>query len=136
MSTINDLKFTYCFGIPEWKILDARKTKIYLEGFISKCLYLYGQYIRAERVGLSVIDEHTPVDFVDDVCILAAMALVHLDEVYASTADNKTVSAPYLLQAACVLEILLSNSPSNYSARLLLTRIQLVLGVGSLAMKS
>jgi hypothetical protein len=132
VSKINDLKFAYCFSIPSDK---TREAKDLLEDFVGKCLSVYDQFLGSKKHA-SDVDKTTPVEAADDACLLAAMALVRLDEMHKSLAEEKAVWGPYLLQAAYLLDVLLSKSPSNYQAQLLLTRIQLILGAGSLAMKT
>ncbi|KAI9839626.1 MAG: hypothetical protein M1819_002252 [Sarea resinae] len=67
----------------------------------------------------------------DDVCILAVMALVRLAEMKSGPADAKLC----MIQAAALLDFLLSQSQHNYQARLLSVRLHMILGTGSLAMQ-
>lgn len=63
----------------------------------------------------------------DDLCVVAAMAIL---------SDNKDESGPShtsLLKAAAILNCLVSHSPHNYNALLMLVRVYLALGAGSLA---
>lgn len=69
----------------------------------------------------------------DDLCILAAMALLRTD------GDSQTqmqVSESAVIRATAILEHLLSYSPHNYEARLVLVRAYLLLGAGSLALEN
>ena len=63
----------------------------------------------------------------DDAAILAAMALMHL---------HKHGEFNALLRAAVVLEFLLFHSKHNYDALLILVRLYLFLGAGSLAVRT
>lgn len=63
----------------------------------------------------------------DDLCVLAAMAVL------SDTTEESGPSHTSLLKAAAILDCLISNSPHNYNALLMLVRIYLALGAGSLA---
>lgn len=69
----------------------------------------------------------------DDLCILAAMALLRTGE---STETQTQVLDTSVIRAAAILERLLSDSPHNYEARLLLVRAYVLLGAGSLALST
>lgn len=73
-----------------------------------------------------------PVQPRDDLCILAAMAMIKLHEEYI----KKPFPIPQagLITASIILHHLVSYSPHNHEARLLLTRIHLLLGATTLAM--
>lgn len=60
------------------------------------------------------------------------MSLIRFDAV----AKRGKAPSPVLIRAAGVLEHLLINSPHNYQALLFLVRIYLLLGAGSLALKT
>jgi N-terminal acetyltransferase B complex non-catalytic subunit len=132
VSKINELKFAYCFSIPIERSLDVKES---MESFVCTCLSVYEQFLRTTKNDVSTASNPS-VQSADDACLLAVMTLVRLDQAHATVETDKKTSVPYLLQAACLLELLLSKSPSNYQAQLLLARIQLLLGVGSLAMKT
>lgn len=68
----------------------------------------------------------------DDFCIIAAMALLQPNT--AGQASEK-VSNTALIRAAGILEHLLIDSPHNYEAILMLIRIYLLLGAGSIALR-
>ncbi len=94
-----------------------------LIAFINNCLRLY-------KVSL-LFDLDQPVTDRrpgDDAGILAAMALVHLTY-WHSGHDNA------LLRAILILELLLLHSKHNYDALLILVRLYVVYGAGSLALE-
>lgn len=68
----------------------------------------------------------------DDFCIIAAMALLQPSS--AGQASEK-ISNTALIRAAGILEHLLIDSPHNYEAILMLIRIYLLLGAGSIALR-
>lgn len=68
---------------------------------------------------------------IDDLCILAAMALLRTD----GTSQTQVPEAA-IIRAVAILEHMLSNSPSNYEGRLVLVRAYLLLGAGSLALEN
>lgn len=68
----------------------------------------------------------------DDLCILAAMALLRTD---GSSQTHTQVPENAVIRAAAILEHLLSDAPDNYEARLVLVRAYLLMGAGSLALK-
>lgn len=70
---------------------------------------------------------------IDDLCILAAMALLRTD---GSPETQMQVPGAAVIRATAILERLLSDSPHNYEARLLLVRAYLLLGAGSLALST
>lgn len=69
----------------------------------------------------------------DDLCILAAMALLRTD---GTPEGQAQVSEAAIIRAVAILEHLLSNSPHNYEARMMLVRAYLLLGTGSLALEN
>lgn len=64
------------------------------------------------------------------------MSLVRLSEIDMKSRNDAPLRGSHLVQAAALLEHLLSKSQQNYQALLFLVRIQLLLGAGSLAMKT
>ncbi|WEW61277.1 hypothetical protein PRK78_006767 [Emydomyces testavorans] len=123
---VNALKFEYCFQLS----LQA-DTVSHVEDFARRCLQ---QFQAGRRLGLA---EELPSTIEtqpsDDFCLLAAMSLMR---VHGENADLNPYLHPGLIQAAGILEHLLLKSPHNYEALLLLVRIYLLLGAGSLALKT
>ncbi|GAB1191620.1 hypothetical protein APSETT444_000800 [Aspergillus pseudonomiae] len=129
VTTINALKLEYCF------VLSANETnvsKTQVEDFISRCLQVYREADRPERSSAPSTIESQPSD---DLCLLAAMSLIRFSGTWISGNQDK-IPDTVLIRAAAILERLLSDSPHNYQALLLLVRIYLRLGVGSLALKA
>ena len=129
VTTINALKLEYCF------VLSANETnvsKTQVEDFISRCLKVYREADRPERSSAPSTIESQPSD---DLCLLAAMSLIRFSGTWISGNQDK-IPDTVLIRAAAILERLLSDSPHNYQALLLLVRIYLRLGVGSLALKA
>lgn len=92
-----------------------------IDAFITSCLRLYKL---SSPLGAKLpASERQPGD---DACILAVMALIRLFKSGENTA---------LLRGALLLELLLSRSKHNYDALLMLVRIYIYMGAGSLAMK-
>lgn len=98
-----------------------------VEDFVCRCLRDFREAGRADAGNTPSTIEAEPTD---DLCLLAAMALVRL---YGATSGS--VVGHVLVQAAGILEHLLLKSPHNYEALLLLVRIYLLLGAGSLALR-
>lgn len=97
--------------------------------FIIECINLYKTSLSAMTAPSS---NNNPGE---DACILAAMALVHLSRLEKHPGYYKS-SSPYLLQAAALLEFLMSHSEHNYQALLILVRIYGIIGGGSLAFRT
>ncbi|KAI9789744.1 MAG: hypothetical protein M1816_005783 [Peltula sp. TS41687] len=97
--------------------------------FITDCVNLY-------KVSLSAVTPSSSSNNPgEDACILAAMVLVHLSQ-HEKPAETWQSSSPCLLQAAALLEFLLSHSAHNYQALLILVRIYGILGCHPLAFKT
>ena len=93
-----------------------------LRAFVSNCLRLYKLSL---PLGSNLpVSERRPGD---DAAILAVMALMHL---------HKHGEFNALLRAAVALDFLLSHSKHNYDALLILVRLYLFLGAGSLAVRT
>ncbi len=93
-----------------------------LEAFVGNCIRLYKL---SSDLGIDrVYSDNKPGD---DAGILAVMGLVLLSD---------PVHKRYLLLIAQLLECLLRRSKHNYHALLILVRIYLILGAGSLAMRT
>lgn len=129
MGVINSLKFEYCF---ELRFESNKESKSQVEDFICRCIREFRSKNRGYARDSASTIEAEPTD---DLCILAAMSLIRLHEACAGASPS---SAPDidLIQAAGILEHLLLKSPHNYEALLLLVRIYLLLGAGSLALKT
>ena len=115
---INVLKLDYYLIVSHE---DNLEVSTLLTAFVSNCLRLYKVSL---SLGLGLpASERRPGD---DAAILAAMGLVHLFKVGQNCA---------LLRCAIVLDFLLCNSRHNYDALLILIRVYIYLGAGSLALK-
>ncbi|OAT05409.1 cytoskeleton organization protein [Blastomyces gilchristii SLH14081] len=130
VAAINALKFEYCFQLSLKG--DEKPSVQKVENFVSRCLRIYRSTERPNQSAAPSTIESQPSD---DLCLLAVMALIRLHE---TNNESKPDVAPHaaLVQAAALIENLLLKSPCNYEALLLLVRIYLLLGAGSLALKS
>lgn len=114
---VNVLKLEYYLLISRDE--NCNRTSLLL-AFISSCLRLYKL---SSYFGLQLpVSDRRPGD---DAALLAAMGLIRL---------FKQGKKPALLQSVIVLEHLLSHSKHNYDALLILVRLYVFLGAGSLAM--
>ncbi|PLB54463.1 cytoskeleton organization protein [Aspergillus steynii IBT 23096] len=129
VAAINGLKFEYCFLL---SADESNVTKSKVEEFASRCLQKYRDVERPERDAASSTIESQPSD---DLLLLAAMSLIRFGETLASTNQEQVLNLIHI-RAAAILERLLQDSPHNYQALLLLVRIYLRLGAGSLALKT
>lgn len=129
VATINALKLEYCFCL---SANEENVSKPQVEDFIVRCLQVYREVQRPEKTSAPTTIESQPSD---DLCILAAMSLMRFSEPCTSVADQQIPDA-VLIRAAAILERLLVDSPHNYQALLLVVRIYLRLGAGSLALSS
>lgn len=114
--------------------MEGADSKQKVEELVTRCMKLYhsssqGQTEKTEQKaeGASSTIESQPRD---DLCILAAMSLLRTSE---SSETPARVSDTALIRAAAILEHLVQDSPHNYQALLLLVRIYLMVGAGSLA---
>ncbi|KAI9781440.1 MAG: hypothetical protein M1839_006034 [Geoglossum umbratile] len=123
---VNILKFEYLIDLS----LDSDPTSIVAEDFIVSCISIY-----KSSLPLSFGLEPTDTQYGDDSCILAAMSLVRLAN-SPSGGNTFSHSRGYLLQAAALLEFLVSRSRHNFQAILLLVRLYGLLGACSLAMEA
>ncbi|KAL2215610.1 cytoskeleton organization protein [Thermoascus aurantiacus ATCC 26904] len=126
VAKINALKLEYCFKLSSD---DSSVSREQVEDFVSRCLQEYRSTARPSQSESPSTIESQPSD---DLCLIAAMSLIRFDAV----ASQGKAPSPVLIRAAGVLEHLLRNSPHNYHALLLLVRIYLLLGAGSLALKT
>ncbi|KAG5290159.1 cytoskeleton organization protein [Histoplasma ohiense] len=129
VATINALKYEYCFqfSFEGDKKLSVQK----VENFVSRCLRIYRNTDRPNQHSAPSTIESQPSD---DLCLLAVMALIRFHQT--NIGSKRDAPHPALIQAAALIENLLLKSPHNYEALLLLVRIYLLLGAGSLALKS
>lgn len=125
---INALKIEYCFRL--FSVEPAARGAI--TDFARRCLVAFHDIKRPDQDASQSIVETQPSD---DLCLLAAMSLLKGSDHQLRTAENKSPSH-VLICAAAIIEHLLQKSPHNYHALLLLVRIYLLLGAGSLAMKT
>lgn len=116
---------------------NSEVAKSSVETFVRECIELYNRFSSAsktnksgkEKQGDAAAMESHPMD---DFCIIAVMALVTSRQ--AGDHSNKA-SNTALIRAAGLLEQLLIDSPHNSGAILILIRIYLLLGAGSIALK-
>ncbi|KAJ5896158.1 uncharacterized protein N7473_005557 [Penicillium subrubescens] len=132
---INALKLDYCLNIsgPESKPSQQK-----IDDLVARCLKLYQTAYEEGKAkkstggaqGASSTIESQPID---DLCILAAMCLLQPTEMGEKEAQ---IPGTALIRAAGILERLCRDSPHNYEALLLLVRVYLLLGAGSLALST
>lgn len=115
-SEINALKLDYALRVSK------SRSQSTFETFVCNCIRLYkvSNCLGNDRV----YSDNKPGD---DAGILAAMGLVRLSE---------SKGKRYLLLSAQILDFLLARSKHNYQALLTLVRVYVMLGAGSLAMKT
>ncbi|KAL3437638.1 N-acetyltransferase B complex non catalytic subunit-domain-containing protein [Aspergillus tetrazonus] len=129
VAVINALKLEYCFLLSS-NASDVSREEV--EDFVSRCLKEYRQVERPDRGAAPSTIESQPSD---DLCILAAMGLLRFSGNWVSSKQEE-IPDIMLVRAAAILERLIVDSPHNYQALLLLVRLYLRLGVGSLALKT
>ncbi|KAJ5907744.1 hypothetical protein N7495_000426 [Penicillium taxi] len=125
VSKINTLKLDYCLNISG---PDEKPSKQKIEELVVNCLKLY-QEAKNESQEASNPLESSPRD---DLCILASTGLLFMSDVW----GHGQIEETSLIRAAAILEHLLCDSPHNYQALLLLVRVYLLLGAGSLALSA
>ena len=126
---INALKLEYCFQLSsEEGNISGQEA----ESFVARCLQVYREAPRPERDSEPSTIESRPID---DLCVLAAMCLIRSTGLL-SDDRGQSMRDIALIRAASILEHLLHDSPYNYTALLLLTRVYLLLGAGSCALKT
>ncbi|KAF9884168.1 hypothetical protein FE257_002226 [Aspergillus nanangensis] len=130
VATINALKFEYCLLLSA-DASNASKPKV--EDFVSRCLQIYRETDRPENSETPSAIESQPSD---DLCLLAAMSLIRFSGAWITGNQDKEAPDTALIRAAAILDRLLVDSPHNYQGLLLLVRIYLRLGAGSLALKT
>lgn len=137
VAMINALKLDYCLNI---SASESKPSQPKTEALIARCLKLYqaaykeGKAQKSEggAQGASSTIESQPID---DLCILAAMCLLQPVETNEDEAQAQVLGTA-LIRAAAILERLCRDSPHNYQALLLLVRVYLLLGAGSLALST
>lgn len=129
VAVINALKFEYCFLL---SADESNVSKSKVEDFASRCIQKYREVERPERDASSSTIESQPSD---DLLLLAAMSMIRFGETLVSDQQEQVLNLIHI-RAAAILERLLQDSPHNYQALLLLVRIYLRLGAGSLALST
>ncbi|BCR92013.1 MDM20/NAA25 family protein [Aspergillus chevalieri] len=124
VAVINALKLEYCFQLSS---NEASITTQKTEDYIGRCLKAYSELHHPEQKSDESAIESQPSD---DLCLLAAMSLMRFGH------EGEQIPDTALIRAAGILDRLLVDSPHNYQALLLLVRIYLRLGAGSLALKT
>ncbi|KAL4978030.1 N-acetyltransferase B complex non catalytic subunit-domain-containing protein [Aspergillus desertorum] len=129
VAVINALKLEYCFLLSS-NVSNVPRER--MEDFVSRCLKEYRGAERPDQGSAPSTIESQPSD---DLCILAAMGLLRFSGNWVSSKQGE-IPDIMLIRAAAILERLIVNSPHNYQALLLLVRLYLRLGTGSLALKT
>lgn len=129
VAVINALKLEYCFLLSSDASNVSRQKA---EDFVSRCLKEYHKAESPDRNSAPSTIESRPSD---DLCVLAAMGLLRFSSNWLSP-NQEEIPDIMLIRAAAILERLVVDSPHNYHGLLLLARIYLRLGAGSLALKS
>ncbi|KAL4950244.1 N-acetyltransferase B complex non catalytic subunit-domain-containing protein [Aspergillus filifer] len=129
VAVINALKLEYCFLLSS-DASNVSKEKV--EEFVSRCLKEYREVERPDKSFAPSTIESQPSD---DLCVLAAMALLRFSGSWVSSKQEE-IPDVMLIRAAALLERLVADSPHNSQALLLLVRLYLRLGAGSLALKT
>ncbi|KAJ5281589.1 hypothetical protein N7478_006961 [Penicillium angulare] len=126
--TINSLKLDYCLNVSA--VDNPSKQK--LEELVTRCMSLYQSSATNEiaKTEKNSKEESSTIESQprDDLCILAAMAILSGNNDQSDAASHAS-----FVRAAAVLERLIIDSPHNYQALLMLVRIYLLFGAGSLA---
>ena len=126
---INCLKLEYCLLFSS---AQKAPSKPEVQGFVARCLRTYRGQERPKTEASPKTESHPR----DDLCILGCMVLIRFSAAWENCNPEEAISDTALIRGAAILEYLLSDSPHNYQAILLLVRIYLLLGAGSLAMKT
>ncbi|KAL3481650.1 N-acetyltransferase B complex non catalytic subunit-domain-containing protein [Aspergillus californicus] len=129
VALINSLKLEYCFLLSSDAATVSREKA---EDFVSRCLK---EYRKNERPGQDSAPSTIESQPSDDLCVLAAMGLIRFSSTWVSS-KQEDIPDIMLIRAAAILERLVVDSPHNYQALLLLVRLYLRLGAGSLALKA
>lgn len=126
ITAINAFKLEYCFSLFSSENTSAKK----VEDFVSRCLKIY-------RVTKQPESKETAIETQprDDLGLLVVMSLIRTSDHWQRVQLQKGPSTE-LIRAAALLEHFLQDSTHNYQLLLLLVRVYLLLGAGSLAMKT
>ena len=122
------LKFRYCFHI---STLEGETAVKEIETFAAECVMKY-------RTGGTIPDSTMKKEH--DVALVAVMTLVKLSEI-GMVSDGEPYGRKvyrrglHLIQALCLLECMLDTWPTNVQACLVALRLQLLLGLGSKAIR-
>ncbi|KAJ5608161.1 hypothetical protein N7537_004780 [Penicillium hordei] len=131
---INAYKLQYCDRISG----NSNASKSIIETLVRNCLYFYDAFTllaktqdqkKESQPDTASAMESRPTD---DFCIIAAIALLQPSP---AGQTSEKISNTALIRAAGILEHLLIDSPHNYEAILMLIRIYLLLGAGSIALR-
>ena len=121
---INALKLDYNLVVSQNE--DSLPTKL-LHVFISNCLRLYNLSL---HIGFDLpVSDRRPGD---DAALLAAMGLIRL---YNRDRNKSYANNTALIRSIVILENILAHSKHNYDALLLLVRLYMYFGAGSLAIE-
>lgn len=128
-AVINTLKLEYCLKISG---AEGKPSHKLVEDFVTRCLNQYKASASGEVENVAANGSSSTIESksTDDLCILAAMAVL------SETNEQSLVSHTSVLRAIAILEGLLRDSPHTYQALLLVVRIYLLFGAGSLAFGS
>ncbi|KAL3468340.1 N-acetyltransferase B complex non catalytic subunit-domain-containing protein [Aspergillus heterothallicus] len=129
VAIINALKIEYCFLMSSNAENVSREI---VEQFVSRCLKAYREAERPDQSDAPSTIESQPSD---DLCVLAAMALIRFSSGW-TPSKQQGIPDVMLIRAAAILERLIVDSPHNYQGLLLVVRLYLRLGAGSLALKA
>lgn len=113
---INLLKITYLLCLSKSSDPDAGKAM----DFVKNCLRLF-EFCRKESIRTG-----------DEAATLAAMALLRIASIVPE--GDESSSRSYRVQAACILEYLCETGEFDYGLLLVLLRVYILLGLGTLAM--
>lgn len=135
----NDIPLINAYKLQYYAQLSANSevTKPSVETIVRECIELYntfGSASKAEKSGKEGKGDAAAMETrpMDDFCIIAVMALV----TFSQAGDHaKKASNTALIRGAGLLEQLLIDSPHNTGAIVILIRIYLLLGAGSIALK-
>lgn len=132
VAKLNTLKLDYCLNISGY---DGTPPKQKIDEFVARCMKLYGTEGGQSEAGHPDPSGNSTIESKpsDDLCLLAAMALLRLDD---TSETESQIPGTSLIRAAAILGRLIHDSPHNYQALLLLVRIYILLGAGSLALDS
>ncbi|CRG87977.1 N-alpha-acetyltransferase 25, NatB auxiliary subunit [Talaromyces islandicus] len=126
ITAINAFKLEYCFSLFSSENTSTKK----VEKFVSRCLKIYRETKQPQSTETTI--ETQPRD---DLGLLVVMSLIRMSDHWQRVQLQKGPSTE-LIRAAALLEHFLQDSPHNYQLLLLLVRVYLLLGAGSIAMKT